>query len=77
MNIDEVKDAFAEVRKLRQKAQEKEEKIVEQLVSDGDLTIVQALLLKGPNFGSSLSLTEALIMAALSDHQAVDSRVIE
>lgn len=64
MKTNELKTAFAEVSELRQQAQEKEEKIVEQLVSDGELTVAQAMLIKGPK--SPTSLTELLTMAMLS-----------
>lgn len=49
MTIKEIQETFQEIRELRKKAQEKEDGLIETLVSDGKLSAVEAILVKIPN----------------------------
>ena len=65
MNIEEIKKTFGEIRELRKKAQEKEDSLIEALVSDGQLSAIEAILVKTPGFGGD-KMTEAFVMSVLS-----------
>lgn len=65
MTIKEIQKTFEDIRELRKKAQEKEDGLIEALVSDGQLSAFEAILVKTPSFGGS-KMTEAFVMSVLS-----------
>lgn len=66
MSTEEIAAAYGEVHELRRKAQEKEDAIINQLVLDGQLSAMEAMLVKLPSFGSGLNMNEAFVMAAVA-----------
>lgn len=64
MTIKEIQETFQDIRELRKKAQEKEDALIENLVSDGKLSAMEAILVKIPGFGGD-NMTEALVMGIL------------
>lgn len=64
MTIKEIQEAFREIRELRKKAQEKEDDLIETLVSDGKLSAIEAIMVKIPGFSGD-NMTEALVMGIL------------
>lgn len=64
MTTKEIQETFREIRELRKKAQEKEDDLIETLVSDGKLSAMEAILVKIPGFGGD-NMTEALVMGIL------------
>lgn len=65
MTIEEIQKIFGEIRELRKKAQDKEDGLIEALVSDGQLSSIEAILVKTPGFGGD-KMTEAFVMSVLS-----------
>lgn len=65
MTIKEIQDTFREISELRKKAQEKEDGLIEALVSDGQLSAIDAIMVKIPGFGGG-NMTEAFVMGILS-----------
>ena len=65
MTIEEIQKTFGEIRELRKKAQDKEDGLIEALVSDGQLSSIEAILVKTPGFGGD-KMTEAFVMSVLS-----------
>ena len=64
MTIKEIQETFRDIRELRKKAQEKEDDLIETLVSDGKLSAVEAILVKIPGFGGD-NMAEAFVMGIL------------
>ena len=64
MTIKEIHENFREIRELRKKAQEKEDGLIENLVSDGKLSAIEAIMVKIPGFGGG-NMTESLVMGIL------------
>lgn len=71
MTIKEIQETFQEIRELRKKAQEKEDGLIETLVSDGKLSAVEAILVKIPGFSGD-NMTEAFVMGILSKKENPD-----
>ena len=65
MTIEKIQEIFSEIRELRKKAQEKEDGLIDTLVSDGQLSAIEAILVKTPGFGGD-KMTEAFVMSVLS-----------
>ena len=70
MDIKDIKNAFVEIRELRDKASEKEGQLIKRLEGDGMLSPVDAILLSSGivSFGGrdNGGMLEALILAAVS-----------
>ena len=64
MTIKEIQETFRDIRELRKKAQEKEDGLIENLVSDWKLSAIEAIMVKIPGFGGD-NMTEALVMGIL------------
>ena len=64
MTIKEIQETFRDIRELRKKAQEKEDGLIENLVSDWKLSAIEAIIVKIPGFGGD-NMTEALVMGIL------------
>lgn len=64
MTIKEIQETFREISELRKKAQEKEDDLIETLVSDGKLSAIEAIMVKIPGFGGG-NMTEAFVMGIL------------
>lgn len=64
MTIEKIQETLSEIRELRKKAQEKEDDLIKTLVSDGQLSAIEAILVKTPSFGGD-KMTEAFVMSVL------------
>ena len=64
MTIEKIQETFSEIRELRKKALEKEDDLIKTLVSEGQLSAIEAILVKTPGFGGD-KMTEAFVMSVL------------
>ena len=71
MTIKEIHETFRDIRELRKKAQEKEDGLIETLVSDGKLSAIEAIMVKIPGFSGD-NMAEAFVMGILSKKENSD-----